>query len=108
MNILNTTTVVLKTDVFSRLFSNEDDVTIKTISPLRRVVRISAERRILRRILHNDELWDTKMLPGILIAKDERPDPGQEDRLWVTSRSRVPVDGAAIASDVRESSCREQ
>ncbi|GBM71040.1 hypothetical protein AVEN_272386-1 [Araneus ventricosus] len=28
--------------------------------------------------------------------------------LWATSRSRVPVDGAAIASDVRESSCREQ
>ncbi|GBM90526.1 hypothetical protein AVEN_158602-1 [Araneus ventricosus] len=28
--------------------------------------------------------------------------------LWVTSRSRVPVDGAAIASDVRVSSCREQ
>ncbi|GBL87151.1 hypothetical protein AVEN_158677-1, partial [Araneus ventricosus] len=27
--------------------------------------------------------------------------------VWVTSRSRVPVDGAAIASDVRESSCRE-
>ncbi|GBM18898.1 hypothetical protein AVEN_73982-1 [Araneus ventricosus] len=26
--------------------------------------------------------------------------------LWATSR--VPVDGAAIASDVRESSCREQ
>ncbi|GBL93503.1 hypothetical protein AVEN_59697-1 [Araneus ventricosus] len=28
--------------------------------------------------------------------------------LWATSRSRVPIDGAAIASDVRESSCREQ
>ncbi|GBM70321.1 hypothetical protein AVEN_53075-1 [Araneus ventricosus] len=28
--------------------------------------------------------------------------------LWATSRSRVPVDGAAIASDVRGSSCREQ
>ncbi|GBM02120.1 hypothetical protein AVEN_190557-2 [Araneus ventricosus] len=28
--------------------------------------------------------------------------------VWVTSRSRVPVDGAAIASDVRESSGREQ
>ncbi|GBN00270.1 hypothetical protein AVEN_65866-1, partial [Araneus ventricosus] len=28
--------------------------------------------------------------------------------VWVISRSRVPVDGAAIASDVRESSCREQ
>ncbi|GBL82237.1 hypothetical protein AVEN_252421-1 [Araneus ventricosus] len=28
--------------------------------------------------------------------------------VWATSRSRVPVDGAAIASDVRESSCREQ
>ncbi|GBM50481.1 hypothetical protein AVEN_127542-1 [Araneus ventricosus] len=28
--------------------------------------------------------------------------------MWVTSRSRVSVDGAAIASDVRESSCREQ
>ncbi|GBM32640.1 hypothetical protein AVEN_89639-1 [Araneus ventricosus] len=28
--------------------------------------------------------------------------------LWATSRSRVPVDGAAIASDVRESSCQEQ
>ncbi|GBO02258.1 hypothetical protein AVEN_42316-1 [Araneus ventricosus] len=46
---------------FLRRFSNEDDVTLKTVSPLRRVVRISAERRILRRILHNDELWDTKM-----------------------------------------------
>ncbi|GBN41441.1 hypothetical protein AVEN_106733-1 [Araneus ventricosus] len=33
-------------------------------------------------------------------------EPGQEGRLWATSR--VPVDGAAIASDVRESSCREQ
>ncbi|GBN54435.1 hypothetical protein AVEN_164856-1, partial [Araneus ventricosus] len=28
--------------------------------------------------------------------------------MWATSRSRVPVDGAAIASDVRETSCREQ
>ncbi|GBN87756.1 hypothetical protein AVEN_81934-1 [Araneus ventricosus] len=28
--------------------------------------------------------------------------------LWATSRSRVPVDGAAIASNVRESSDREQ
>ncbi|GBN51088.1 hypothetical protein AVEN_193835-1, partial [Araneus ventricosus] len=36
------------------------------------------------------------------------PEPSQEGRLWVTSRSRVPVDGAAIASDVRESNCREQ
>ncbi|GBN83821.1 hypothetical protein AVEN_163594-1 [Araneus ventricosus] len=34
-------------------------------------------------------------------------EPGQEGRLWATSRSRFPVDGAAIASDVRESSCRE-
>ncbi|GBM27927.1 hypothetical protein AVEN_146152-1 [Araneus ventricosus] len=98
----------MKTTLPSRRFSNEDDVTIKTVSPLRRVVRISAERRILRRILHNDELWDTKMSRRILIAKDERPEPGQEGRLWATSRSRVPVDGAAIAIDVRESSCREQ
>ncbi|GBN40993.1 hypothetical protein AVEN_149379-1 [Araneus ventricosus] len=36
------------------------------------------------------------------------PEPGQEGRLWVTSRSRVPVDGATIASDVSGSSCREQ
>ncbi|GBO20039.1 hypothetical protein AVEN_84854-1, partial [Araneus ventricosus] len=36
------------------------------------------------------------------------PEPGQEGRLWATSRSRVPVDCAAIASDVRESSCREE
>ncbi|GBN79384.1 hypothetical protein AVEN_187968-1, partial [Araneus ventricosus] len=28
--------------------------------------------------------------------------------MWATSRSRVPVDGAAIASDVRGLSCREQ
>ncbi|GBL72517.1 hypothetical protein AVEN_188533-1, partial [Araneus ventricosus] len=28
--------------------------------------------------------------------------------LWATSRSRVPIDGAAIASDVRVSNCREQ
>ncbi|GBM34591.1 hypothetical protein AVEN_211752-1 [Araneus ventricosus] len=28
--------------------------------------------------------------------------------LWITSRSRVPVDGAAIGSDVTVSSCREQ
>ncbi|GBM04563.1 hypothetical protein AVEN_93964-1 [Araneus ventricosus] len=28
--------------------------------------------------------------------------------MWATNHSRVPVDGAAIASDVRESSCREQ
>ncbi|GBO06878.1 hypothetical protein AVEN_271761-1 [Araneus ventricosus] len=28
--------------------------------------------------------------------------------LWATRRSRVPVDGAAIASDVRESSGREK
>ncbi|GBM58201.1 hypothetical protein AVEN_196706-1 [Araneus ventricosus] len=28
--------------------------------------------------------------------------------LWATSCSRVPVDGAAIASDVRESSFREE
>ncbi|GBM62023.1 hypothetical protein AVEN_220950-1 [Araneus ventricosus] len=35
------------------------------------------------------------------------PEPGHEGRLWATSRSRVPVDGAAIANDVRESSCRE-
>ncbi|GBM99008.1 hypothetical protein AVEN_2721-1 [Araneus ventricosus] len=34
------------------------------------------------------------------------PEPGQEGRLWATSR--VPVGGAAIASDVRASSCREQ
>ncbi|GBO18683.1 hypothetical protein AVEN_147811-1 [Araneus ventricosus] len=33
---------------------------------------------------------------------------GKQTVLWTTSRSRVPVDGAAIASDVRESSCREQ
>ncbi|GBN14124.1 hypothetical protein AVEN_67868-1, partial [Araneus ventricosus] len=30
------------------------------------------------------------------------PEPSQEGRLWATSRSRVLVDGAAIASDVRE------
>ncbi|GBO35780.1 hypothetical protein AVEN_199554-1 [Araneus ventricosus] len=28
--------------------------------------------------------------------------------MWATSRSRIPVDGAAIARDVRVSSCREQ
>ncbi|GBN20256.1 hypothetical protein AVEN_174910-1 [Araneus ventricosus] len=28
--------------------------------------------------------------------------------MWVTSLSREPVDDAAIASDVRESICREQ
>ncbi|GBM23759.1 hypothetical protein AVEN_271122-1 [Araneus ventricosus] len=36
------------------------------------------------------------------------PEPGQEGRLWATSHSRVPVDGAVIVNDVRESSCREQ
>ncbi|GBO30062.1 hypothetical protein AVEN_151214-1 [Araneus ventricosus] len=30
------------------------------------------------------------------------PEPGQEGRLWATGRCRLPVDGAAIASDVRE------
>ncbi|GBM92189.1 hypothetical protein AVEN_115636-1 [Araneus ventricosus] len=34
------------------------------------------------------------------------PEPGLEGRLWANSRNRVPVDGAAIASDVRESSCK--
>ncbi|GBO43341.1 hypothetical protein AVEN_232927-1 [Araneus ventricosus] len=29
------------------------------------------------------------------------PEPGQEGRLWATSRSRVPVDGTGIGSDVR-------
>ncbi|GBM96007.1 hypothetical protein AVEN_209914-1 [Araneus ventricosus] len=62
----------MKTTLPSRRFSKEDDVILKTVSPLRRVVKISAERRILRRILHNDELWDTKMLRRILLAKDER------------------------------------
>ncbi|GBL81312.1 Pro-Pol polyprotein [Araneus ventricosus] len=34
------------------------------------------------------------------------PEPGQEGRLWATSR--VPADGATIASDDRISNCREQ
>ncbi|CAL1286992.1 unnamed protein product [Larinioides sclopetarius] len=55
--------LVFKTVVFIfQDVSSEYDVIIKTVSPLRRVVRISTQRRISRRILHYDELWDTKML----------------------------------------------
>ncbi|GBL82460.1 hypothetical protein AVEN_252591-1 [Araneus ventricosus] len=88
----------------SRRFSSEDNVIIKTVSPLRPVVRISAERRILRLILHNDELWDTKIFSSCMPVLG--PEPSQEGRFWATSR--VPVGGAAVASDFRVSSCREQ
>ncbi|GBM69350.1 hypothetical protein AVEN_216953-1 [Araneus ventricosus] len=41
---------------FSRRYSNEDDVTIKMVLTLRRVVRIFSQRRILRRILQNQDV----------------------------------------------------
>ncbi|GBM95644.1 hypothetical protein AVEN_37622-1 [Araneus ventricosus] len=46
-----------------------------------------------------------------LICSQELPETNNHKKtivLWATSLSRVPVDGAAIASDVRASNCREQ
>ncbi|GBN00222.1 hypothetical protein AVEN_38738-1 [Araneus ventricosus] len=55
--------------------------------------------------LHRANLSTTSLIPSVNHATQLPP---CMYLLWGTSRSRVPVDGSAIVSDVRGSSCREQ